>query len=137
MCDQQSLRSACAYAQTDQSLCQPLEYSMSVKLLAEHHLEFLSFEGGCTSSSESTLVKMSHCWKSHVAARMCFSPYANQCITCITHYADRLSILQLANCTQVNRMSRSRRVLAIGGKQRIFGLDMVCIETILFHLDSL
>ena len=29
--------------------------------------------------------------------------------------------------TQVNRMSRSRRVLAIGGKQRIFGLDMVCI----------
>ena len=38
--------------------------------------------------------------------------------------------------TQVNRMSRSRRVLAIGGKQRFFGLDMVCIETILFHLES-
>ena len=33
-------------------------------------------------------------------------------------------------------MSRSRRVLATGGKQRTFGLDMVCIETILFHLDS-
>ena len=39
-------------------------------------------------------------------------------------------------CTQVNRMSRSRRVLAIGGKQRFFGLDMVFIETILFHLES-
>ena len=39
--------------------------------------------------------------------------------------------------TQVNRMSRSRRVLAIGGKQRILRLDRVCIETILFHLDSL
>ena len=39
--------------------------------------------------------------------------------------------------TQVNRMSRSRRVLAIGGKQRILRLDMVCIETIVFHLDSL
>ena len=39
--------------------------------------------------------------------------------------------------TQVNRMSRSRRVLATGGKQRILGLDMVRIETILFHLDSL
>ena len=38
--------------------------------------------------------------------------------------------------TQVNRMSRSRRVLAIGGKQRILGLDMVCIETILLYLDS-
>ena len=41
------------------------------------------------------------------------------------------------NITQVNRMSRSRRVLAIGGKQRILRLDMVCFETILFHLDSL
>ena len=30
---------------------------MSVKLLTEHHLEFLSLTGGCTGSSESTLVK--------------------------------------------------------------------------------
>ena len=37
---------------------------MTVKLLTEHHLEFLSLKGGCTGSSESTLVKMSHCWKS-------------------------------------------------------------------------
>ena len=42
---------------------------MSVKLLTEHHLEFLSFTGGCTGSSESTLVKMPHCWKSHVTAQ--------------------------------------------------------------------
>ena len=41
MCDQQSLRSACAYAQSDQSLCKSLEYFMSVKLLAERHLEFV------------------------------------------------------------------------------------------------
>ena len=40
---------------------------MTVKLLTEHHLEFLSFKGGCTGSSESTLIKMPHCWKSHVA----------------------------------------------------------------------
>ena len=46
------------------------------------------------------------------------------------------SNISVYNFTQVNRMSRSRRVLATGGKQRIFGLDMVCIETILFHLDS-
>ena len=57
MFDQQSLRSACAYAQSDQSLCQSLEYSMSAKLLTEHHLEFLSLKGGCTGKSESTLVK--------------------------------------------------------------------------------
>ena len=30
---------------------------MSVKLLTEHNLEFLSLKGGCTGSSESTLVK--------------------------------------------------------------------------------
>ena len=73
MCDQQRLRPACAYAQTDQSLCLSLEYSMTVELLTEHCLEFLSLTGGCTGSSESTLVKMSNCWKSHAAAHMSFS----------------------------------------------------------------
>ena len=48
------------------------------------------------------------------------------------HYSDIL----LIKYTQVNCMSRSRRVLAIGGKQRILRLDMVCIETILLYLDS-
>ena len=73
MCDQQSLRSACAYAQSDQSLCLSIEYSTTVKLLTEHHLEFLSFKGGCANSSESTLVKMPHCWKSYVAAHLLIS----------------------------------------------------------------
>ena len=68
MCDQQSLRSAFAYAQFGQNLCQSLEYFMSVKLLTEHQLEFLNLKGGCRGSSESTLVKMSNCWKSHAAA---------------------------------------------------------------------
>ena len=35
---------------------------MTVKLLTEHHLEFLSYKGGCTGLSESTFVKMPHCW---------------------------------------------------------------------------
>ena len=43
---------------------------MSVKLLTEHRLEFLSLKWGCTGSSESILVKMTHCWKSHGAAQM-------------------------------------------------------------------
>ena len=42
---------------------------MSVKLLAEHHLEFLSLKRGCTGSSESTHVK-THCWKSQAAAHL-------------------------------------------------------------------
>ena len=70
MCAQQSLRSVCAYAQSDQSLCLSLEYSMSVKLLTEHNLELLSLKGGCTDSSESALVKVSHCWKSRVTAQI-------------------------------------------------------------------
>ena len=85
MCNQQSLRSACAYAQSDQSLYWSLEYSMSGKLLTEHNLEFLSIKGGCTGSSESTLVKLPHFWKSHVAAHImliwfhCF-PVMKHCI---------------------------------------------------------
>ena len=41
---------------------------MIVKLLTEHNLEFLSLKGCCTGSSESTLVKLPHCWKSHALA---------------------------------------------------------------------
>ena len=42
---------------------------MSVKLLTEHRLEFVGLKADCTGSSESTLVKMPYCWKSHVAAQ--------------------------------------------------------------------
>ena len=41
---------------------------MTIKLLTKQHLEFLRLKGGCTGSSESTLVKMPQKWKSHVAA---------------------------------------------------------------------
>ena len=42
---------------------------MIVKLLTEHHLEFLSL-GGCRGWSESTLVKMPNCLKSHNVAHI-------------------------------------------------------------------
>ena len=45
---------------------------MSVKLLTEYNLMFSLLKGGCTSSSESTLVKMPHCWKSHVMAHFIY-----------------------------------------------------------------
>ena len=38
---------------------------MTIKLLTEYYLEFLSLKG-----AESTLVKMPHCWKSYVAAHL-------------------------------------------------------------------
>ena len=43
---------------------------MTVQLLTEQHLEFLSFTGGCACWSESVHVKMPHCWKSHVVAQI-------------------------------------------------------------------
>ena len=43
---------------------------MTVKLLTDHHLEFLSLKRGCKGLSEFTLAKMLHCWKSHVAAHI-------------------------------------------------------------------
>ena len=43
---------------------------MIVKLLTEHHLQFLSFKGGCTGSSEFTHFKLPHCWKSHATAQL-------------------------------------------------------------------
>ena len=43
---------------------------MSDKLLTEHHLEFLRLNRGCRRSSESTHVKMPHCWKSHVTTHL-------------------------------------------------------------------
>ena len=79
MCDQQRLKHACTYAQTDENLCLSLEYLMSIKLLTEHNLEFLSLKGGCTGSSETTLVKMPHKWKSHAVAHLYES------IMCMTH----------------------------------------------------
>ena len=44
---------------------------MNVKPLTEHHLDFISLKVGCTGSPESILVKMPHCWKSHVTAHIC------------------------------------------------------------------
>ena len=68
---------------------------MTVKLLIEQHLEFLSFKGVCTGLSDSTLLKIPHCLKSHVMAYI------------ILHYIHQHSIFdcsvanqQLFSCMQ-------------------------------------
>ena len=58
---------------------------MSVKLLTEHRLEFVGLKADCTGSSESTLVKMPYCWKSHVAAQ-----FMSRCV----RYAGYIHILK-------------------------------------------
>ena len=62
---------------------------MNIKLLAEHNLEFLSLIGGCRGSSESTLVKMPHCWKLHVTAHLVATA---QSIYNTSHYNTYLDI---------------------------------------------
>ena len=57
---------------------------MSVKILIELNLVFLSLTGGCTSSSESTHVKMAHCWKSHVTVQIFLNTGPRvQSVTCL------------------------------------------------------
>ena len=50
-----------------------LTHFMTLKLLTEHNLEFLSLKGGYTGSSESIHIKIPHCWKSHVTANLTLS----------------------------------------------------------------
>ena len=51
------------------SLIRAFASRLNIRLLTEHHLEFLNLNGGCTCLSESIHVKILHCWKSHVAAQ--------------------------------------------------------------------
>ena len=51
---------------------------MIVNLLTQHNLEFLNVKGGCRGSAESTLIKMPHCWKSHVAAQINATTYTKR-----------------------------------------------------------
>ena len=57
---------------------------MMVKLLTEHHLEFLSLKGDCRGLSESTHVKMPDCWKSH--ALVIFISLQHSCHIVIINY---------------------------------------------------
>ena len=102
--NQQSLRSACAYAQSDQSLCSSLEYSMIVKLPTKHYLEFLSLKGGCRGPSEFKHVKMPHCWKSHAAAQM-------HCIFCDLVKANT-SVIPVDTMTKLKKINVNEQRVA-------------------------
>ena len=52
---------------------------MTVKLLTEQHFEFLPLKGDWRGSSESTRVKMPHCWKSHVGSNFITSVFHVEC----------------------------------------------------------
>ena len=56
---------------------------MSVKLLAEHHLDFVTLKGGSTGSSESTLGILPHFWKSHATAHNKVALVYLEILTCV------------------------------------------------------
>ena len=68
---------------------------MIVKLLTEYHLEFLSLKGGFRGSSESTHVKMSHCWKSHALTHIYLTYVVSG--TGIYKHLDPLGFIKMAN----------------------------------------
>ena len=61
-----------ANVQSDQSLSSPLEYSMSVKLLTEHHLEFLSLKASEAAQARRSLhLSKCHIVGSHMLRLIC------------------------------------------------------------------
>ena len=75
---------------------------MSVELLTENHWEFLSLKVGFTDSSESTLVKMSHCWKSHDTAEM-------HIFTSQEYKVDRYKVHNYGGVTEQSTVSRIKK----------------------------
>ena len=67
---------------------------MTVKLLAEQHLEFLSLKGGYTGWAESMLFKMPQCWKSHVTAHLLINRIlaitSQQALTCTARWKRKM-----------------------------------------------
>ena len=79
---------------------------MNIKLLTEHHFEYLSLIAGCTSSSESTLVKMPHCWKSRVAAQFCLLQVVNR-----DNRTEDYFVLSKVLSVQLDRLPKNKLML--------------------------
>ena len=73
---------------------------MNVKLLTKHHLEFLGLKGSCRGSSESTFVKMPHCWKSHVAAHLYFSFSVYFRYVVFRPFTDEIMVGKIKSCSK-------------------------------------
>ena len=58
--------------------------------------DYSVLKGGCTNSSESTLVKIALCWKSHVMAQLFFKERTASGRNHSVAYVDRLRDLHLA-----------------------------------------
>ena len=91
MCDQKSLRPACAYTQTDERLYLSFKYFISVKLFTKHYLEFLSLTGGTAAKAGLSL----HLSKCHIVGNH------TSWLKCILFIAVSLFCLVLMNKHEV------------------------------------
>ena len=80
---------------------------MSVKLLSEYNLEFLHLKGDCTGSSESTVVEMPHCSKSHVAAHIHISPTPSKEYVIKNQFSYFSTKTYVVGSTQKNRLNET------------------------------
>ena len=90
---------------------------MIVKLLTEHHLEFLSLKRGSRGSSESTLVKVSNCWKS-------------QCI--FIHYFSELNVASVDKklcVTVAKNVSKTVKMFCVKSEQLV-SLPIISVSEI-------
>ena len=78
MCDQQCLRSACAYAQSEQSIFYSLDHSMSVMRLTEHHMEFMFSFISFRRNINYLLPRLLNFWKPDTLPRItnCYDVHA-------------------------------------------------------------
>ena len=103
---------------------------MSVKLLTEHHLEFLCLKRGCTGSSEYTHVKMPNCWQPHIPAHICLD----------TMMPDKSGLFYLACQTRfvliqlqilgLNLYSNKNWIVTPGLRSHIFFNDLLSLPPI-------
>ena len=94
------------------SLIRAFASGLNIKLLTEHHLEFLSLKGGCPGSSESIHVKMPHCWKSHATAQLLWRINCI-CIAVLNAEIPSLLIKRCRNADSFPRICWSHLVLYI------------------------
>ena len=108
---------------------------MTVKLLTEQCLEFLSLKGGCTGLSESTLVKMPHCWKSHVAAH----DFGTYLISALMMWYHRLLV---RSCEQADHVRNCQRRIMVSNRNcLLIWIIIIILQNIVikgfFHPSSL
>ena len=88
---------------------------MNIKLLTKNHWEFLSLTGGCTGLPESTVVKMPHCWKSHVVNKL-FTRYFIVCFC----FRQKKSINRPMADNRFFRWIQSTRKISQNGKSKVY-----------------